>query len=238
MKIEHYGFGIEDLEIKLAENDTGTKVGHFKGYGSVFNVIDAGGDLIKQGAFSATLADWAKKGKMPPMLLQHGGFYGSVDDMLPLGKWLSMEEDRKGLKVEGELYALDTERGTYVYEGLKARTLDGLSIGYQVKTSTMGSKPSEPRRTLIALDLKELSIVVYPMNDKARISSVKSIEECDSLSDFEENLRDSGYSRSKATAFMSRIKSVLNRPSDSETAKSELAEMNKSIRELISRLRE
>jgi len=203
------------LEFKLAESDTDAKTGRFSGYGSIFGNVDGGGDTIEKGAFRETLAQWAAKGKWPPMLLQHGGFFGSVDDALPIGKWTSMEENAKGLKVEGQLYALGTERGTYVFEGLKAGTIDGLSIGYRVKEQRNGTKPDEPRRTLTALELVELSVVVFPMNDKARISAVKAIETLQSLSECEDYLRDAcGFSRSQAVAFVSRIKSL--RPSDSE----------------------
>jgi hypothetical protein len=62
--------------------------------------------------------------------------------MLPVGKWTSMEENSKGLKVEGELFALNTERGQYIYEGLKAGALDGLSIGYASRNSCNGTKPA------------------------------------------------------------------------------------------------
>lgn len=216
MKLDRFGCG---LEVKFAP-DSDAKVGKFSGYGSIFGNMDGGGDMIERGAFKETLAQWEAKGKLPPMLLQHGGFFGSVDDALPIGKWISMEENAKGLKVEGELYALGTERGTYIYEGLKAGTLDGLSIGYRVKAQRNGTKPEEPRRTLTAIDLVELSVVTFPMNDKARVSAVKAIETLETISDFEDYLRDAGgFSRSQATAFASRFKSSL-RPSDSEGQKS------------------
>lgn len=215
MKLERMQCG---LEFKLAESDADTKTGRFSGYGSIFNNVDGGGDMIERGAFKETLAQWQAKGKWPPMLLQHGGFFGSVDDALPIGKWTSMEENAKGLKVEGELYALGTERGTYVYEGLKAGTLDGLSIGYRVRSQRNGTKPDEPRRTLTALELVELSVVTFPMNDKARVSAVKAIEGLQTLSECEDYLRDAcGFSRSQAVAFVSRIKGL--RPSDSEGQK-------------------
>lgn len=193
MKLDRFGCG---LEVKFAP-DSDAKVGKFSGYGSIFGNMDGGGDLIERGAFKETLAQWEAKGKYPPMLLQHGGFFGPVDDALPIGKWTSMEENAKGLKVEGELYALGTERGTYIYEGLKAGTLDGLSIGYRVKAQRNGTKPEEPRRTLTAIELVELSVVTFPMNDKARISSVKAEDITER--DFERWLmRDAGFTRSEA----------------------------------------
>lgn len=183
-----------DLEVKFASDKSGV----FSGYGSVFNNVDQGGDMIVKGAFKDTLRAWEDKGKYPPMLLQHGGFLSGAEDLLPVGKWTSMEENSKGLKVDGELFALGTEKGQYIYEGLKSGTLDGLSIGYRVKDFTQGTKPSEPRRTLKSLDLMELSIVTFPMNDKARVGAVKSIK---TIREFEDFLRDvGGYSHAAAKA--------------------------------------
>lgn len=193
-----------DIECKFASDKTGV----FSGYGAVFGNIDAGGDLIEKGAFKQTLREWEERGKFPPMLLQHGGgmFGGGADDMLPVGKWTSMEENAKGLKVEGELFALGTERGQYIYEGLKAGALDGLSIGYRTKKFTNGTKPNEPRRKIEALELVELSIVTFPMNDKARIGSVKSKFDPREL---EESLRDAGLSRSDAVTAVAVLKKNL-----------------------------
>lgn len=207
-----------DFEIKFA---SGAKDGTFSGYGAVFGNIDAYGDVIEKGAFKGTLREWEGKGKWPPMLLMHGGgfFGGTADDMLPIGKWSSMEENSKGLKVEGELYAMSTERGQYIYEGLKAGTLDGLSIGYEVKEFVAGTKPGEPRRKLTAIELWELSVVTFPANDKARVGNVKSIK---TIRDFEDFLRDvGGFSHAAAKAIAARgFKS--SEPRDEDGAMSDL----------------
>jgi hypothetical protein len=210
MKLQRLRCG---MELKFASDEA--KVGTFSGYGSVFNLIDAGGDLIAPGAFKQTLKDWKGKGGLPKMLLQHGGFFGPAEDGIPIGKYTSMEEDTKGLYLEGELFALNTQKGQYIYEGLKSGALDGLSIGYQAVDVTFGKKPDEPRRTIKKINLFEISVVTYPMNSESRIDAAKSIESIKSLSDAEDYLRDAcGFSRSQSVAFVSRIKSL--RPSDSE----------------------
>lgn len=195
-----------DVEVKFASDKSGV----FSGYGAIFGNIDAGGDMIERGAFKQTLREWEDKGKYPPMLLQHGGgiFGGPADDMLPVGKWTAMEENTKGLKVEGELFALGTERGQYIYEGLKAGALDGLSIGYRIKEFVQGVKPTEPRRKLKAVDLVELSIVTFPMNDKARVGAVKSDFDPREL---EASLRDADLSRSDAVKAVAVFRKWLQR---------------------------
>lgn len=198
MKIERFGCLLR--EVKFKQSDPDIKVGTFSGYGAIFNNIDAYGDTIEQGAFKDTLRDWKKKGKYPPMLLQHGGGYfgGTSDDLVPIGKWTNMEEDSTGLAVEGELFGLSTDRGTYIYESMKAGALDGLSIGYTARTVEYGTEKDDPDRILKAIDLFELSVVTFPANTDARIDAVKAAVDITER-DFERWLtRDAGLSRSEA----------------------------------------
>src|SRR5689334_10237836 len=124
-QIEHRQFGL--LDVKAA----GDAAGSFSGYGAIFNNVDSYGEKIIPGAFANSLKEWKAQGKWPKMLLQHGGVGLTADDMIPVGQWDQMSEDSKGLKVAGHLFAMNTERGQYVYEGLKSGELDSLSIGFQ-----------------------------------------------------------------------------------------------------------
>lgn len=201
-------------EFKLAPSATDAKVGTFSGYGSIFNHIDLGGDMVVPGAFKASLKEWKTRGKLPKMFLHHG-FGFTTEDRIPIGKYTRMEEDEKGLYVEGELFALDTQKGKYIHEGMKSGELDGLSIGYDTIDVSYGKKPDEPRRSLKKLKLFEVSPVAFGMNERALIDSAKSIEDMATLSDAETYLRDvAGFSQRQAVAFVSRLKSL--RPSDSE----------------------
>lgn len=174
----------------------------FDGYGAVTGNVDAYGDVIAPGAFADTLAEAKKSGVWPAMLLQHGGFGLSAQDMTPIGIWTEMSEDGKGLKVTGKL--ADTERGREAYALLKMDprpAITGLSIGYAAKEFEVGTKPKEPRRTLKKVDLFEVSLVTFPANPKARISSVKAAD----LTERElERLltQDAGLTRSEARALM------------------------------------
>lgn len=218
MKLEHSAFG---LQVKFAPSSDGVKAGTFSGYGAVFGNTDSYGDVIQRGAFKDTLREWKKRGSLPKMLLQHGGYFGAAEDGIPVGIYTDMAEDDVGLKVEGELFALDTQKGRYIYEGMKSGALDGLSIGYIAREVVFGKKPEDPPRTLKKLDLFEVSIVLFPANDDARVDAVKAaserIELIKSLSDAETYLREAcGFSRKQAVAFVSRIKGLS--PSDSEMA--------------------
>lgn len=194
-----------------ANGDTGT----FTGYGSIFNITDKGGDIVAPGAFAETLAAAKNAGRLPALLWQHR-------QAEPIGVYTSMEEDNIGLKVEGKL-ALKTARGAEAYELMKMGAISGLSIGYRVRDDSWDRVTGV--RTIKKADLVELSLVTIPMNDAARVSAVKAIEEFESLADFERHLRDAGgMSKSEALAFVSRFKSVIGR-SDSGESAAKLAEL-------------
>lgn len=203
-----------DCEWKAA--DTGT----FTGYGSIFNITDKGGDIVAPGAFAETLAQQKAAGRLPAMLWQHR-------QAEPIGVYTSMEEDSVGLKVTGQL-ALKTARGAEAYELMKMGAISGLSIGYRVRDDSWDRVTSI--RTIKKADLVELSVVTLPMNDSARIATVKAIEDLETLSDIERHLREScGFSRSEATALVSRVKSVVGRSDSGENATQELAQLRRIL---------
>lgn len=220
---------MDRIEVKLAVDDVSV-TGEFAGYGAVFGNVDSYGDVIRQGAFKSSLGEWEKRGKLPPMLLQHGG-WGMVDtDAIPIGKWTKMSEDDIGLKVEGKLIAMDTEIGKRVYGAMKEGVLDGMSIGYRAKKFTMRTKPEEPRRTLEEIDLVELSVVTFPANGKARISDVKSADGIKTIRDFETFLRDvGGYSNAAAKAIAAGGFKASEPRDEDEAAMAELLRRNLSI---------
>ncbi len=175
-----------DFQFDLkASGDAGT----FDGYGSVFNIKDGGNDIIIPGAFSETLTSQKAAGRMPAMLWQH-----RQDE--PIGVYTKMEEDAVGLRVSGQL-ALKTARGAEAYELMKMGALSGMSIGYRSKEDSYDRATGI--RTLKRLDLVELSLVTFPMNDASRISAVKSEM---TERDFEQLMQDAGLSRKEARLVM------------------------------------
>lgn len=193
---QHKDQGIDRLYTTLTElkflNEG--EEGKFSGYGSVFNIMDEGGDVVVKGAYKASLKEWKKQKKLPKLLVQHG--FGETG--LPIGKWLSMEEDDHGLKVEGQLFPPETDTMKQIHMAMKAGELDGLSIGYRVKEFAFGTKPGDPRRTLKAVDLFEVSVVTFPMNTSSRVDKIKSIT---TIREFEKALREEfGFSHARAKA--------------------------------------
>ena len=138
--------------------------GFFTGYGSVFNVLDDQGDRVLPGAFKNSIAAWNVKGQMPKMLWQH-------EPKNPIGHWTHMEEDEKGLYVEGRLL-LDVQLAREAYALMKEDALDGLSIGYQVIDFYQDKGKGE--RLLTQVDLREISLVTFAANQSAKILTLKS----------------------------------------------------------------
>lgn len=178
------------LQIKAAGDD-----GTVEGYGSVFGVRDNYDDVIAKGAFIQSLKDHKAAGTMPAMLWQH-------DADKPIGVWTEMVEDEKGLRIKGQL-AMETVKGKEAHALLKMGALNGLSIGFMSKEWAY-DRDTEVR-TLTAIDLWEVSLVTFPANEKARVTNVKSADELQAPKDAEKVLRDAGFSKSDATAFVSRV---------------------------------
>jgi HK97 family phage prohead protease len=200
----------------------------FKGYGAVFGNIDSYGDVIEQGAFAKTLQESEKTGQWPAMLLQHGGWGVTSTDMTPIGVWDILAENGTGLKSEGILAA--TPRGVEAYTLMKMKprpAITGLSIGYVPKKFTLGTKPNEPRRLLHEVDLLEISLVTFPANGKARVTSVKSGEFTER--DFERLLtQDAGLSRSEARVVINQgFKSLI---AMRDAGSSELADLAEKLK--------
>lgn len=135
--------------------------GVFTGYAARFNTADLGRDLILPGAFSESLAQRGPAGVR--MLFQH-------DPAEPIGTWLELREDPRGLFVRGRLLS-EIARGREVLSLMRAGAIDGLSIGF--RTVEGRTNPKTGIRRLSKIDLWEISIVTFPMHPGARVAVFK-----------------------------------------------------------------
>ncbi len=127
-----------------------------KGYASVFDIVDSHNDRVIRGAFREGL----QNGHMPKLLWQH------QDDQV-IGAWTHIQEDDHGLYVEGRLIE-DIQKAREAKALIAAGAIDGLSIGYYVKTAIKG-KHNSSTRLLTAVDLIEVSLVTFPSNSASRV---------------------------------------------------------------------
>jgi HK97 family phage prohead protease len=135
--------------------------GVFEGYASLFGIADLGKDVVMPGAFADSLRNRAANAVR--LLWQH-------DPATPIGRWLSIEEDRRGLRVRGKLN-LAVERARDIHALMREGAVDGLSIGFRVERAR-AERPTGLRR-LEKLDLWEISVVTFPMLPGARVETVK-----------------------------------------------------------------
>lgn len=186
---------MEHKEIELELKSTGDD-GHVTGYGSVFSNEDLGGDIVERGAFTESL-----KKEMPLMLWGHD-FHAP-----PIGKWTEAKEDDHGLLLKGQLFTNASEHIHQIHTGLKGGAITGLSIGFY---------PIDPKwdderevRRIVKASLKEVSFVNFPMNEEARVESVKALNrlrrgELPSKISVEKMLREAGFTREQAKGLLAK----------------------------------
>ena len=135
--------------------------GTVEGYASLFGEIDQARDMVMRGAFAATLAQ--RGVSRIPMLFQH-------DPAEPVGVWLELREDHRGLYARGRLIP-EVARARELLSLLRAGAVDGLSIGFRTVKGNVD--PKTRVRRLLAVDLWEISIVTFPLLAGARVRAVK-----------------------------------------------------------------
>lgn len=156
--------------------------GSFEGLLSPYGNVDGGGDIVERGAYTKTLQD---HGATRPMLWQH-------KSDVPVGE-LTLEDRPDGLWCKGQLL-MSLPEAQKAYLLVKARIVKGLSIGFEaIKDSVVNGV-----RHLNEIRLYEGSVVTFPMNEMALITSVKGKGKRENKDDFNEELneiqlQDAGY---------------------------------------------
>lgn len=207
------------MEFKLDADQSGV----FRGYGSTFGNVDLGKDICAKGCFLRSLGEHKKANTLPAMYWMH-------DRREPIGDWLEVDENDKGLPVVGKLWTgtQETECARKAMGVLKGTSAKGLSIGYETKRYSFDQKSGI--RTLEDVNLPEISVVGYGMNPKAVVTHIKSLFEdgaVPTVRDVEELLRDAGFSATQAKAFIAHGFKAIERDADEHKT------MEMEIKELV-----
>ena len=158
---------IKEMQVKYRDDGNG----QIEGYASTFiRQPDSYGDVVKQGAFTKTLAERWNGGKGIPFLWAH-----KMDDLKAFIGTAEAEEDEKGLHFVATFD--DTEEAQKVRQLYKDGRLRKFSFAYEVKDEGTvvledGTKANELRE----LELFEISAVTVPANEDAGVVDVKSAE--------------------------------------------------------------
>jgi Escherichia/Staphylococcus phage prohead protease len=142
------------------------EAGEFTGYASTFGEVDLGGDVIEKGSFRKTLRE--SQGRIP--ILDHH------DPTRQIGWNLEAQEDDRGLLVRGLLdlnVRVARERHSLMKMAVQVGGRTGLSIGFRAIKEEPDRKNPLIRR-LKEIQLFEYSVVTFPMNPEARVTTIKA----------------------------------------------------------------
>lgn len=208
------------LNLPLQIRSLNTNSGVFEGYASVFDNVDSFGTAVVKGAFINTIKRWKEKNKFPPLLWQH-------QTNEPVGIFTEITEDDYGLKVTGKLLIDDDPLAKRAYAHLKAGSINGLSIGFHIIDIEHNS--SLDIEIIREVELLEISLVTFPSNEMATVTSLRtrlSQGETPKPKELEKALRDAGFSRSQAKAFLaSGYKGLTERDAKANQVDSEISKI-------------
>lgn len=173
------------FSLKLDDVDS---QGTIRGYASTFGNIDLGFDVVDKGAFKKSIKE-SGGGKIP-ILADH-------DPSKQIGWNFRADEDDTGLFVEGKL-DLNVQAAREKYSLAKTALTLGAKMGLSIGYMTIKAEPDREKpmvRHLKELKLFEYSIVTFPMNTEAMITSAKSLVGVDRAQYLLSELAKQGVSR-------------------------------------------
>lgn len=182
-----------------------TESGAIEGILAGFGDVDRGGDRLLPGCLSKSLSG---RSTPLPMLLHH-------DLKRPIGAWREWTERGDGLYVKGSI-TLSTRDGAEAHALAKDGALTGLSIGWK---PVEGASEGRGIRAIAEAEIFEGSLVAVPMNDRTRVTAIKSISKAEHIADF---LREAGISGRKAKAAAGAAWKAIHEATDEEAAEAEI----------------
>ncbi|PPQ40462.1 phage prohead protease, HK97 family/phage major capsid protein, HK97 family,TIGR01554 [Rhodoblastus acidophilus] len=226
------------LALELKWSADAETSGAFEGLAAGYGNVDHGGDVFAPGAFADSLNEHKSAGTRPALLWQH-------DPAEPIGVIDALTETAAGLSIKGRL-AIDTQKGREAYSLAKMGAVSGLSVGYRTKRASRSAKGV---REIKSAHLGEVSLVTVPMNDRARLTSVKtaatakgkSMTDIDTdateLAELKSKIADLEAKGAKVDNIEAELKKALdradalelkmNRPGAARVSKDELADLQK-----------
>lgn len=153
----------------------------FEGFAATFGNIDRGNDRIIRGAFLESIEDLKSKAvpirntefhKLMPILWQH-------DPHTPIGSFIEIREDHRGLFVKGIMPKSDTFVTGRVMPQIDVSSISDMSIGFRIEDLDIINGVRELKK----IKLFETSLVTIPMNEEANITAFKSVGDTLPLAD-------------------------------------------------------
>ena len=194
---------IKSFNVKYRDDGNGT----IEGYASTWiREPDSYGDVVKEGAFTKTLAERWNGGKGIPLLWAH-----QMDQLKSFIGKADADEDEKGLHFVAKFD--DTEEAQRVRELYKDGRLKSFSFAYDtLDWAPIELEDGRKANELRELDLFEISCVTVPAHSDATVTEVKAADEVksgrrnsakdlDTMAEIESHLKEamSGLAKLKET---------------------------------------
>ena len=196
--IEHRA--MRGLEVRAAEEGS-EHIGILTGYAAVFDSDsqEFSGwekpwvERIAPGAFARSLTD------QPDVK----ALWSHRDDAILARSpdTLSLQEDETGLRVDIRL--IDTQQNRDVLASVKGGLVDAMSFGFQARKVTWEEGEERETRTLLDVDLYEVSPVVWPAYPATSISTKRSARAMEASKDELSALREERDAYFKAATLAS-----------------------------------
>jgi HK97 family phage prohead protease len=149
--------GLHGVEVR-ADGEKRTLVGYAAVFNSPADIYGIWLETIKPGAFSSQLDADVRA------LIDHD--HGRVIGRTRSGT-LRLAEDEKGLRVEIDVP--DTSDGNDLWVLCERGDISGMSFGFRVTKEEWDETVSPNRRTILAVELHEVSAVAFPAYDDTSI---------------------------------------------------------------------
>lgn len=178
--------------------------GSFEAYVAAYNNIDFGDDIIDPQAFSDEPA-----GKSYPFLSDHEtrtviGNFKALSD----GYGLKMTDAKFNLMRDSQTGNFMVQKAAEKYANLKNGDISGFSVGYVPTEVDWKEIDGRRVRVIRKAKLMEGSVVTFPMNDKARLLSIKSKEAAKEMGDGESDPQTSEIIEESANHLSTKSKNL------------------------------
>lgn len=160
-----------DIAVKEpdAASETTVPPGRIEAYASVFDTADSYGDIVRRGAFTDTLAEWAEKEKTIPLLYGHN----FSDPFKNIGGVVEAVEDERGLKITADL-DMDNPTAVQVFGLIQKGRLAEMSFAFSYRDAGTITVDGEDFFEVRSVELYEVSVVPIGANRETEILSAKS----------------------------------------------------------------
>ena len=166
---------VKGLSLKVFDGSDKFPGGTVEGLANAFGNVDFQGEVMKRGAFKRTIQAFKKAKKGLPLMDNHR-IFGGTDAVI--GNVIDLKETSEGLFFKAYFSSVPAAQAvrTKIHEGI----LNSLSIGFSIVKKKLRK---DGILELLEVKLREVSVVVFPANELATVSDVKSavsrIEPCE-----------------------------------------------------------